>query len=38
LAKHSVGLAAADVKHRRAMKRQSFTVSGLAQIDDPIFR
>lgn len=38
LAKHSVGLVVADVRHRRAMKRQSFTVSGLAQIDDPIFR
>jgi glycosyltransferase involved in cell wall biosynthesis len=38
LAKHSVGLLVADVKHRRALKRQSFTVSGLAQIDDPIFR
>ena len=38
LAKHSVGLLAADLSHRRAQKRQSFIVSGLAQIDDPIFR
>jgi len=38
LAKHSVGLIAADLRHRRALKRQSFTVSGLAQIDDPVFR
>jgi hypothetical protein len=38
LAKHPVGLLAANLRHRRAQKRQSFTVSGLAQIDDPIFR
>jgi len=38
LAKHSVGLLAADFRHRRAQKRQSFPASGLAQIDDPIFR
>jgi glycosyltransferase involved in cell wall biosynthesis len=38
LARHSAGLVAADYVHRRAQKRQSFTVSGLAQIDDPIFR
>ena len=38
LAKHFVGLVAADVRHRRAQKRQSFIVSGLAQIEDPIFR
>jgi glycosyltransferase involved in cell wall biosynthesis len=37
LARHSVGLVAADCRHRRAQRRQSFTVSGLAQIDDPIF-
>jgi hypothetical protein len=24
--------------HRRALKRQSFPVSGSAQVDDPIFR
>jgi glycosyltransferase involved in cell wall biosynthesis len=38
LARHSVGLVVADIKHRRAQKRQSFIVSGLAEIDDPIFR
>jgi hypothetical protein len=38
LAKHCVGLVAADVRHRRAQRRQSFVVSGLAQIEDPIFR
>jgi len=38
LAKHSAGIMAADLAHRRALKRQSFKVSGLAQIDDPIFR
>jgi glycosyltransferase involved in cell wall biosynthesis len=38
LARHSVGLVVADIRHRRAQQRQSFTVSGLAQIDDPIFR
>jgi glycosyltransferase involved in cell wall biosynthesis len=37
LARHSVGLVAADCRHRRAQRRQSFPVSGLAQIDDPIF-
>ncbi len=38
MAKHCVGVLAAECNHRRAAKRQSFTVSGLAQIDDPIFR
>jgi glycosyltransferase involved in cell wall biosynthesis len=38
LIKHSVGVVAANVAHWRAMKRQSFPVSGLAEIDDPIFR
>ena len=38
LAKHSMGLLVADVRHRQAQRRQSFTVSGLAQIEDPIFR
>jgi glycosyltransferase involved in cell wall biosynthesis len=38
IARHAVGLVAADLRHRRAQKRQSFAVSGLAQIDDPIFR
>jgi len=38
LAKHAPGLVAAAGIHRQMQKRQSFTVSGLAQIDDPIFR
>jgi hypothetical protein len=38
LARHSAGIVAADLACRRAMRRQSFTVSGLAQIDDPVFR
>ena len=38
LARHSVGLVVADIRHRRAQKRHSFVVSGLAEIDDPIFR
>ena len=38
LARHSVGVVAALRAHRRAQRRQSFTVSGLAQIEDPIFR
>jgi glycosyltransferase involved in cell wall biosynthesis len=38
LARHSVGLVVADIRHRRAQKRQSFIVSGLAEIEDPIFR
>jgi hypothetical protein len=38
MAKHSVGLLAANIRHQRAAKRQGFTVSGLAEIDDPIFR
>ena len=38
LARHAVGLVVADVAHRHAQKRQRFTVSGLAQIEDPIFR
>lgn len=38
LARHFAGLAASDITHRRALKRQRFPVSGLAQIDDPIFR
>jgi hypothetical protein len=36
LVKHSVGLVGADFRHRRAQRRQSFIVSGLAQIGDPI--
>lgn len=38
LIKYSPGVLIADFAHRRALKRQSFIVSGLAQIDDPIFR
>lgn len=38
LVKHSVGLLAADFAHRSAQERQSFIVSGLAQVDDPVFR
>jgi len=38
LARHCVGLVAADFRHRRAQRRQSFIVCGLAQIGDPIFR
>ena len=38
MAKHSAGLILAEINHRRAVKRQSFPVSGLAQLDDPIFR
>jgi glycosyltransferase involved in cell wall biosynthesis len=38
LAKHSMGLLAADLRHRRAQQRQSFIVSGLAEVEDSIFR
>ena len=38
LAKHLAGIVVMDRLHRRALKRQSFPVSGAAQIDDPIFR
>ena len=38
LAKHWLGVVVADINHRRAQKRQRFPVSGLAQINDPIFR
>jgi glycosyltransferase involved in cell wall biosynthesis len=38
MAKHSAGVVAANLVHWRAQKRQGFTVSGLAEIDDPIFR
>ncbi len=37
LARHAIGLMAADFRHRRVQKRLSFPVSGLAEIDDPIF-
>jgi glycosyltransferase involved in cell wall biosynthesis len=38
LCKHSLGILLATLKERQALKRQSFKVSGLAQIDDPVFR
>ena len=38
VAKHLAGIVVTDFGHRRALKRQSFPVSGSAQIDDPIFR
>jgi hypothetical protein len=38
VAKHSAGVLMTDFRHRRALKRQRFPVSGLAQIDDPIFK
>jgi hypothetical protein len=38
LARHSLGLVVADIRHRRAQQRQRFIVSGLAQLEDPIFR
>jgi glycosyltransferase involved in cell wall biosynthesis len=38
LAKHAVGIVAADLGHRHAQRRQSFTVAGLAQIGDPVFQ
>ncbi len=36
--KHGPGVAIAGLKERRALRRQSFRVSGLAEINDPIFR
>jgi glycosyltransferase involved in cell wall biosynthesis len=38
VARHSIGIVAADLAHRRAQKRQSFAVSGLAQVNDPVFQ
>ena len=37
LARHFAGLVAADLRHRNSQKRQRFIVSGLAEIEDPIF-
>ncbi len=37
VARHCLGILAADLAHGRAQKRQSFVVSGLAEIEDPIF-
>jgi len=36
--KHGLGIVRSDLIHQSALKRQSFPVSGLAEIDDPIFR
>jgi hypothetical protein len=36
--KHGAGVALACVKERRSLRRQSFRVSGLAEINDPVFR
>ena len=38
LTRHSLGLVAAEFSNRLAQRRQSFVVSGLAQIADSIFR
>ena len=38
LVKHGAGVVVADFLHRRAQNQQSFPVSGLAQVADPIFR
>jgi hypothetical protein len=38
LVKHGPGVVAADLAHRHALKQQRFGVSGLAEINDPIFR
>jgi hypothetical protein len=38
VARHWAGLLVTDFRHRRALRRQSFPVCGLAQIDDPVFR
>jgi glycosyltransferase involved in cell wall biosynthesis len=38
IGKHALGILATDLSYRHALKRQGFPVSGLAQIDDPIFR
>ena len=38
VAKHFAGVLVTDLRHRRALNRQTFPVTGLAQIDDSIFR
>jgi GT2 family glycosyltransferase len=38
VAKHAVGVLTTDLLCRRALKRQRFPISGLAHVDDPIFR
>jgi hypothetical protein len=36
--RHGPGMAFAAIRQRQAVKKQSFRVSGLAEIDDPIFK
>jgi glycosyltransferase involved in cell wall biosynthesis len=36
--RHGVGMVLATLKQRQAIKGQSFRVSGLAEMDDPLFR
>jgi glycosyltransferase involved in cell wall biosynthesis len=36
--RHGPGMALAALKQRRAVRTQSFRVSGLAEIDDPVFK
>jgi glycosyltransferase involved in cell wall biosynthesis len=36
--KHGAGMLRSNAAHASALKRQSFPVSGLAEVDDPIFR
>ncbi len=36
--KHGPGIVCSDRAHQSALKRQKFPVSGLAEVDDPIFR
>jgi hypothetical protein len=38
LGDRGMGILATDLNYRRALNRQTFPVSGVAQIDDPIFR
>jgi hypothetical protein len=38
LLKHGLGVVLAASKQYRAVKKQSFRVSGLAEIDDPVFK
>lgn len=38
ICKHGLGLAQAALRQRQAVKKQSFRVSGIAEIDDPVFK
>ena len=38
MVKHGPGAVVEAVREKRAVKKQSFRVAGLAQIDDPLFR